>query len=52
MAEVYGVENLHHFAQIPFPPFIELLYTQLPENLRKHVHRIIESSYQLWKEWQ
>ncbi|WP_445364562.1 helix-turn-helix domain-containing protein [Microbulbifer sp. ANSA003] len=47
LAEVYGVENLHHFAQIPFPPFIAQLHSQLPENFRKHIHRVIESGYQL-----
>ncbi|WP_444905020.1 helix-turn-helix domain-containing protein [Microbulbifer sp. CnH-101-E] len=25
LAEVYGAENLHHFAQIPFPPLIARL---------------------------
>ncbi|WP_445360514.1 helix-turn-helix transcriptional regulator [Microbulbifer sp. EKSA005] len=49
LAEVYGVENLHHFAQIPFPPFLARLYSQLPEEFRRHIHRVIESSYQLWK---
>ncbi|WNZ57020.1 helix-turn-helix transcriptional regulator [Microbulbifer sp. MKSA007] len=49
LAEVYGVENLHHFTQIPFPPFIARLYSQLPESFRKHIHRVVESSYQLWR---
>ncbi|WP_444898225.1 helix-turn-helix domain-containing protein [Microbulbifer sp. SSSA005] len=49
LAEVYGVENLHHFAQIPFPPFTARLYSHLPESFRKHIHRVIESDYQLWK---
>ncbi|WP_444884993.1 helix-turn-helix domain-containing protein [Microbulbifer sp. PSTR4-B] len=49
LAEVYGAENLHHFAQIPFPPLIARLYAQLPQEFRRHIHRVIESSYQLWK---
>ncbi|MCO1336535.1 helix-turn-helix domain-containing protein [Microbulbifer sp. OS29] len=49
LAEVYGAENLHHFAQIPFPPLIARLYAQLPKEFRRHIHRVIESSYQLWK---
>ncbi|WP_445363189.1 helix-turn-helix domain-containing protein [Microbulbifer sp. ANSA003] len=49
LAEVYGVENLHHFAQIPFPPLIARLYAQLPKEFRLHVHRAIENAYQLWK---
>ncbi|WP_444908052.1 XRE family transcriptional regulator [Microbulbifer sp. SSSA008] len=44
LVEIYGVENLHYFAQIPFPPFTARLYSQLPENFRKHIHSVIESS--------
>ncbi|WP_444939418.1 helix-turn-helix domain-containing protein [Microbulbifer sp. JMSA002] len=49
MAEVYGIEYLHHFAQIPFPPLIAQLYSKLPQEFRRHIHRMIESTYQLWK---
>jgi transcriptional regulator with XRE-family HTH domain len=49
LAEVYGAENLHHFEQVPFPPLIARLYAQLPQEFRRHIHRVIESSYQLWK---
>ncbi|MCO1336518.1 helix-turn-helix domain-containing protein [Microbulbifer sp. OS29] len=49
LAEVYGVENLHHFSQIPFPPLVARLYAKLPQEFRRHIHRVIESSYQLWK---
>ncbi|WP_226644420.1 helix-turn-helix domain-containing protein [Microbulbifer variabilis] len=49
LAEVYGAENLHHFAQIPFPPLIAQLYSKLPQEFRRHIHRMIESTYQLWK---
>ncbi|WP_286037000.1 helix-turn-helix domain-containing protein [Microbulbifer variabilis] len=49
LAEVYGAENLHHFAQIPFPPLVARLYAKLPQEFRRHIHRVIESSYQLWK---
>ncbi|WP_444909665.1 helix-turn-helix domain-containing protein [Microbulbifer sp. TRSA005] len=49
LAEVYGAENRHHFAQAPFPPLIARLYAQLPQEFRRHIHRVIESSYQLWK---
>ncbi|WP_020412918.1 helix-turn-helix domain-containing protein [Microbulbifer variabilis] len=47
LAEVYGVELRHHFAQIPFPPLLARLYVQLPLEFRRHIHRAIESSYQL-----
>ncbi|WP_444891370.1 helix-turn-helix domain-containing protein [Microbulbifer sp. DLAB2-AA] len=49
LAEVYGAENLHHFAQIPFPPLIARMYAKLPLEFRRHIHRMIESTYQLWK---
>ena len=49
LPEVYGTENLHHFAQVPFPPLIAQLYSKLPRGFRRHIHRVIESSYQLWK---
>ncbi|WP_020413256.1 helix-turn-helix domain-containing protein [Microbulbifer variabilis] len=49
LAEVYGVELRHHFVQIPFPPLVARLYGQLPREFRRHIHRAIESSYQLWK---
>ncbi|WP_444903837.1 helix-turn-helix domain-containing protein [Microbulbifer sp. CnH-101-E] len=37
LAEAYGAENLHHFAQIPFPPLIAKLYSQLPKDWQLHV---------------
>ncbi|WP_445360367.1 helix-turn-helix transcriptional regulator [Microbulbifer sp. EKSA005] len=49
LAEVYGVENLHHFAQVPFPPLIARLYAQLPKEWQLHVQRTVQSIYQLWK---
>ncbi|USD19949.1 helix-turn-helix domain-containing protein [Microbulbifer variabilis] len=49
LAEVYGAENRHHFVQVPFPPLIARLYAKLPQEFRRHIHRVIESSYQLWK---
>ncbi|WP_226646546.1 hypothetical protein [Microbulbifer variabilis] len=49
LVEVYGAENLHHLAQLPFLPLIAQLYSKLPQGFRRHIHRVIESSYQLWK---
>ncbi|WP_444902162.1 helix-turn-helix domain-containing protein [Microbulbifer sp. SSSA007] len=52
LAEVYGVELRYHFVQIPFPPIIIRLYTQLPKEWQQHVQRTIESIYRLWKKTQ
>ncbi|BBM00427.1 helix-turn-helix domain-containing protein [Microbulbifer sp. GL-2] len=49
LADVYGVELRHHFAQIPFPPLIARFYTQLPPTFQLLIHRTIENAYQLWK---
>ncbi|WP_444934979.1 helix-turn-helix domain-containing protein [Microbulbifer sp. JTAC008] len=49
LAKVYGVENLHHFAQIPFPPFIARLYSQLTKEWQLHIQRTIESTFQALK---
>ncbi|WP_299582144.1 helix-turn-helix transcriptional regulator [uncultured Microbulbifer sp.] len=49
LPEVYGAENLHHFAQIPFPPLTARLYAQLPKEWQLHIQRSIESTYQAQK---
>ncbi|WP_444942759.1 helix-turn-helix domain-containing protein [Microbulbifer sp. ZKSA006] len=52
LAEVYGAENQHHFAQIPFPPLSAHLYTQLPKEWQLHIQRAIESTYRAQKKTQ
>ncbi|WP_353377185.1 helix-turn-helix transcriptional regulator [Microbulbifer sp. NBRC 101763] len=49
LAEVYGVELRHHFAQIPFPPLIARLYAQLPREWQRYAQKGIENLYQLWR---
>ncbi|WP_444928113.1 helix-turn-helix domain-containing protein [Microbulbifer sp. TRSA002] len=49
LTEVYGVENLHHFAQIPFPPLVARMYLSLPKEWQRHIQRSIESIHRLWK---
>ncbi|MCO1336628.1 hypothetical protein MO867_20055 [Microbulbifer sp. OS29] len=49
LAEVYGVENLQHFAQIPFPPLTDRLYAQLPREWQLHIQPSIGSTYQARK---
>ncbi|WP_444888116.1 helix-turn-helix domain-containing protein [Microbulbifer sp. JMSA008] len=49
LAEVYGAEYRHHFTQIPFPQLIARMYAKLPQEFRRYIHRVVESSYQLWK---
>ncbi|QFT54424.1 hypothetical protein [Microbulbifer sp. THAF38] len=49
LAEVYKAENLHHFAQVPFPPLVARLNAQLLHEFRRHIHRVIERTYQFWR---
>ncbi|WP_253869207.1 hypothetical protein [Microbulbifer sp. THAF38] len=49
LAEVHGVEKLHHFSPLPFPPFSAPLHTQPPEEWQLYIQRNIENIYRLWR---
>ncbi|MFI2810132.1 helix-turn-helix domain-containing protein [Microbulbifer sp. JSM ZJ756] len=49
LAEVYGAEQRHHFAQVPFSPHVARLYSQLPTQWQLHIQRAVQSLFQLYK---
>ncbi|WP_346839832.1 helix-turn-helix transcriptional regulator [Microbulbifer sp. SAOS-129_SWC] len=50
LADVFGAEHAHHFAPIPYSPYIARLYAELPATWQTHCQRAVESLHRLYRQ--